>query len=241
MQVALLIVGIGLVVFGGLVLLRFPDRPGGTLSFRGARVDSVGAGLPLVVLGVVLLVFAATQAADDGGDAAGDDTQTVADDGGAEPPPTSAGDDDGDGDVTSSTEAPDEPAAPADDERDVPDCVEDHLATAPDVPLYAAHILFVGGNVEVSALTSAVVVKDGADAVGVVRLQFEPDGAFDDPGLTMYDVVDAECQPVEWVRHDVERGAVISAPLDGRSYEVRVDWSTEDPAYTALVTLQRAA
>src|SRR5206468_4767386 len=49
-----LLVGIGLalVAFGALILLRFPDRPGGRLRLAGMEVSSVGAGLPLVALGV---------------------------------------------------------------------------------------------------------------------------------------------------------------------------------------------
>lgn len=55
-----LLVGIGLVVVGVVVLIRFPDRPGGLVRFRGLEVGSKGAGLPLVVVGVVLAVVAAT-------------------------------------------------------------------------------------------------------------------------------------------------------------------------------------
>jgi hypothetical protein len=59
--IVLLIVGVVLVVFGGLVLLRFPDRPGGRISWQGVEVSSVGAGLPLVVVGVVAVAFAASR------------------------------------------------------------------------------------------------------------------------------------------------------------------------------------
>jgi hypothetical protein len=45
-------------VFGAIVLLFFPDRPGGTFSFVGFNVDSKGAGFPLIALGL-LVVFAA--------------------------------------------------------------------------------------------------------------------------------------------------------------------------------------
>jgi hypothetical protein len=48
----LVILGIGLVIFGGIVLLLLPDRPGGELSFRGATLKSPTAGLPLIVVGV---------------------------------------------------------------------------------------------------------------------------------------------------------------------------------------------
>jgi hypothetical protein len=55
----LLVLGVVLVVFGGLVLLLFPDRPGGKLGWQGFEVSSVGAGLPVIVIGVVAVGFAA--------------------------------------------------------------------------------------------------------------------------------------------------------------------------------------
>ncbi len=53
----LLIVGLGLVVFGAFVLIWMPTRPGGTIGTRWFEVSSVGAGLPLIVLGVAAIVF----------------------------------------------------------------------------------------------------------------------------------------------------------------------------------------
>lgn len=55
----LLVLGVVLVVFGGLVLLLFPDRPGGKVGWQGFEVSSVGAGLPVIVVGVVAVGFAA--------------------------------------------------------------------------------------------------------------------------------------------------------------------------------------
>lgn len=37
------------------MLLRFPDRPGGRIVWRGMEVSSAGAGLPLIVLGVAVV------------------------------------------------------------------------------------------------------------------------------------------------------------------------------------------
>jgi len=54
-----------LIVFGGFVLLRFSDRPGGEFEFHGMKIHSVGAGLPLIVLGVVAVVLAVFQGAPD--------------------------------------------------------------------------------------------------------------------------------------------------------------------------------
>ena len=45
-MLALLVLGLALVAFGALVLLRFPDRPGGEVRLMGLRVSSIGAGLP---------------------------------------------------------------------------------------------------------------------------------------------------------------------------------------------------
>jgi hypothetical protein len=56
---ALLAVGIALVVFGSIVLLRFPERPGGRIAWQGFEVSSVGAGLPLIAVGVAAVALAA--------------------------------------------------------------------------------------------------------------------------------------------------------------------------------------
>lgn len=56
--------GIGLVVFGALVLIRFPDRPGGRIAWRGLELSSTGAGLPLIVLGLIAATMAASGLAD---------------------------------------------------------------------------------------------------------------------------------------------------------------------------------
>lgn len=47
-------------LFGALVLLRFPDRPGGRIAWHGFEVSSVGAGLPLVVVGIAAISLGAT-------------------------------------------------------------------------------------------------------------------------------------------------------------------------------------
>jgi hypothetical protein len=57
-MMVLVIVGIALVGLGFLVLLKFPDRPGGKVAWHGFEVNSVGAGLPIIVLGVVAIAIA---------------------------------------------------------------------------------------------------------------------------------------------------------------------------------------
>ena len=54
----LLVVGLALIVFGAFVLIRMPLRPGGTIKTKWFEVSSVGAGLPLIVLGVAAIVVA---------------------------------------------------------------------------------------------------------------------------------------------------------------------------------------
>jgi hypothetical protein len=54
----LLVLGGALVVFGAVVLLRYSDRPGGTLKWQGVEVSSSGAGLPLIALGIGCVVLA---------------------------------------------------------------------------------------------------------------------------------------------------------------------------------------
>lgn len=59
MGYVLIAVGIALIVFGGVVLLRYSDRPGATVKWLGTmEMSSAGAGLPLIGLGVVCLVLA---------------------------------------------------------------------------------------------------------------------------------------------------------------------------------------
>jgi hypothetical protein len=70
----LLVVGVAVVIFGALVLLRFPDRPGGKIAWHGAEVSSIGAGLPLIVVGIAAIAIAgggAIGGGSDGGDGAG--------------------------------------------------------------------------------------------------------------------------------------------------------------------------
>jgi hypothetical protein len=64
----LLFVGVGVVVLGGLVLLLFPDRPGGKIAWQGVEVSSLGAGLPLIVVGIVAIALASGGAAGGDGD-----------------------------------------------------------------------------------------------------------------------------------------------------------------------------
>jgi hypothetical protein len=59
MLITLLAIGVTLIAFGAVVLLRYSDRPGGTIKWLGAEITSKGAGLPLIALGVGCIGFAA--------------------------------------------------------------------------------------------------------------------------------------------------------------------------------------
>src|SRR5262245_51749619 len=63
---SLLVVGIAVAVFGGLVLLKFPERPGGRIAWHGFEVSSVGAGMPLIVVGVAAVAIAAVRSGSTG-------------------------------------------------------------------------------------------------------------------------------------------------------------------------------
>lgn len=64
----LLVIGVGVVALGAFVLLLFPDRPGGKIAWQGAEVSSIGAGLPLIVVGIAAIAISGSGAiGDDGG------------------------------------------------------------------------------------------------------------------------------------------------------------------------------
>jgi hypothetical protein len=62
--IVLLVLGVGLVLFGAFVLLRYPSSTGGTVSIVGIQVSSAGAGLPLIVLGVAAVLLSNTGVAE---------------------------------------------------------------------------------------------------------------------------------------------------------------------------------
>jgi hypothetical protein len=60
MMMTLAVMGAALIIFGAIVLVKFSDRPGGSIKALGAEVSSAGAGLPLIALGVGCIGWAAT-------------------------------------------------------------------------------------------------------------------------------------------------------------------------------------
>lgn len=120
MIAALALLGAALVVFGAVVLLLFPDRPGGKIGFRGLNVSSTGAGLPLIVLGVALVVTAV-----------------------ALPKPISRGDPIT-GDPVTSDAAP--PNVPGPDSTPASDCTTKFFAESPPVPTTRIRPLELGAR-----------------------------------------------------------------------------------------------
>jgi hypothetical protein len=63
----LLGVGLAVVIFGAVILLFIPNRPGGTITLPGkVEVSSKGAGLPLIVVGIATVAYSATPNDDPG-------------------------------------------------------------------------------------------------------------------------------------------------------------------------------
>jgi hypothetical protein len=54
-------VGAGVVILGAVVLILMPNRPGGTISWAGVQVNSAGAGLPLIVVGIAAIAVAVSR------------------------------------------------------------------------------------------------------------------------------------------------------------------------------------
>jgi hypothetical protein len=177
--VLLLGIGLALVAFGALVLLRFPDRPGGRLRFGGMEVSSVGAGLPLVALGVAAVAAGVLHQpatpTDTGGSAGGTGGGS-----GAHPPEPG---------VVSECMAmflAADPAVARERQRQVNEGLEDVDVLGPNEPKQAEF---------------ALVLADG-DPVGVVKMSY--DTATE--RFRFDAMIDRECQPMEWAAPGIPGG-----------------------------------
>jgi hypothetical protein len=164
-------IGLALVAFGALVLLRFPDRPGGRLRLGGMEVSSVGAGLPLVALGVAAVAVGvlhqpATPSDTDGGAGGGGGGS------GAQPPEP--------GFVPECMAAflADDPAVARERQRQLNEGLEDVDVLGPDEPKQ----------------TEFALVLTDSDPVGVVKASY--DTATE--RFRFDAMVDGKCQPMEW-------------------------------------------
>ena len=182
MLVLLAALGIALVAFGALVLLRFPDRPGGNVRLLGLQVSSIGAGLPLIALGALLVVVAVAQQGEDG------QPSTAGDSGGG-----------GRGGGGGGQVAGPPPA-------DAPACIAGFFRTRPTVSADRRRSLPAGAeDVDVVGLEESkreefgLVLTDDGEVVGAAKLTYDVDTK--QFGVDAF--VDAGCEPVRWRASDV--------------------------------------
>ena len=178
MLALLIVLGVALVALGALLLLWFPDRPGGEVRLLGLQVSSIGAGLPLVALGVLVSVVGATSA---GG--AEQSTSTQSSDGG------------GSGGLVSGPPPDDAPA-----------CLAAFFGAKPTVSVRRQRTLPVGAeDVEVLAaeeskqLEFGLVLTSGDRVLGAAKL------SYDDPTrrFRIAGIVEPDCAPARWTASDV--------------------------------------
>jgi hypothetical protein len=212
---ALVVVGIALAAFGSLVLLKFPDRPGGKIAWRGAEVSSAGAGLPLIVLGVATVVLAVVLA---DGDARDDGASTVSTQSTTSLSPPSS-----DGSTSKSTMTP-----------TFAGCFRDYFAPVP-----ADRVGRVEDGAQNLPVISATVPKEQPigllltkleQPIGAAIVRFISSGGF----FRVLSVVDAACRPVEDFmaddssdKHIVRNWNTLRIALAGRFYSVSLGGNEE--------------
>jgi hypothetical protein len=204
-DVVLVAVGVVLVALGAVVLLRFPDRPGGTVKLLGLEVNSVGAGLPLVALGLAAVAAVVVGPL---GDAASTDA-----------------DDDGGGGGSGGVAGPPPAGAPA--------CLATWFDEAPAVTVARRRALpaerddvDVLGADEAKAEEFGLVLTDRGDVVGALKMTFDVDAnQFGIDGA-----VDGDCAPTTW-RADgrpgpdpdlVNTSEMLRLALAGRDYSIEL-------------------
>lgn len=178
-MILLIAVGIAVAVFGALVLLRFPDRPGGKIAWQGLEVSSVGAGLPLIALGVALVAVASFQ----GG-------------GGGREDPASA-------EATGATTTGAAATAAGGG-----GCTNELLADIPaarkaTLGVGANDRKVIGGG-EPLAGPVGLALEDRGAPVGAVRLTYDPEGA----PFYVDEIVDADCNALPDESHESTAGDV---------------------------------
>jgi hypothetical protein len=171
------VVGVALVALGALVLLRFPDRPGGRVRLLGLEVSSIGAGLPVVALGVLAVVTAGVQQGDNGWSSTAESTGGGGGGAAARPAPSN-----------------------------MPACVSDFFDERPVVPndrrrtLPAeAEDVDVLGPAEQKRDEFGLVLADKRTVIGAAKMSYDVDATqyrFD--GL-----VDGRCRRAAWIAPDV--------------------------------------
>jgi len=170
------VVGVALVVLGALVLLRFPDRPGGRVRLMGLEVNSVGAGLPLVALGVLAVVTAGL-GSQDGGDA-------------------TTGESSGGGGGQVAVAAP----------RNTPSCITHLFDSPPKVAPGRRRTLpaevddvRVLGEAEPKNKEFGLVLTEGGKTVGAAKMTYDLDAR----QYRLDQLVDARCRRGQWTAPDI--------------------------------------
>ncbi|HEV2881965.1 MAG TPA: hypothetical protein VGX24_11860 [Pyrinomonadaceae bacterium] len=206
--------GVALVLFGGWLLVKMPERPGGKLALGKVEVSSAGAGLPLVVLGVVCVVLSAS------GDLRGmiglppDKTPT--------PTPTTSP-------TPTATATP--PASPSPASGD---CLQQYVAAIPTdlVASVEERALNVRIIEPAPAAGEAFVIKftEERAPLGAIKLSlYENNGKYI---FKITSVVDAACQPASYrvigagdqrTLHDWD---TIRINFGGIAYEARIGYRT---------------
>lgn len=210
MNTPLLALGLALVGFGAVVLLRFADRPGATLKWMGLELSSKGAGLPLIGLGVVCVVLAVQAGSPAPGPAAPDPSST------AEAPGASQD-------------------AGSQADRGLPEaCLREVAAAVPgrrvrEVEEGSRDVLLIDST-QPQDEPFVVVLTDGGEAVGALRARSYNGDDASARFFKLEAVVDARCADVEEVEN-VSRGGdpralpnwdTVRLRLGGRRYDLRV-------------------
>ncbi len=202
MLIVLAVLGVTLVALGTLILLRFPDRPGGNVKLMGLEVSSVGAGLPLVALGVLVALVAFIQSGEDGSSSTSDESSSSGGGG----------------------------ALVAVLPKDLPACFARFFAADPAVSRNRRRSLasevqdvdVLGAN-EAKADEFVLVFTDRQEVVGAAKLRYDVDAK-----QTSIDaVVDASCKPVSWISEGtpgpspdvVDQYTTLRLELGTRTYE----------------------
>lgn len=175
--------GIALVALGALVLLRYPDRPGGNVRLLGLEVSSVGAGLPLVALGV--LAMAITVVREDDQSPARDEAPVERGETAARPGLAQDGSE----------------RIPLADEAETPACIAKFFARSPAVPADRQRFLprrnewiVVLKDDEPKSVEFGLVLRSRGRAVGAAKMRFDVDGQ----EFLVDGLVDAGCRPAQW-------------------------------------------
>jgi hypothetical protein len=198
----LLALGGALVVFGAVVLLRYSDRPGATLKWQGVELTSSGAGLPLIVLGIACIGFAVLRRP---GAPAGAPTGAPT---GVPPSPVSP---------AALTGAPSVPAG------DSSECAAFRALPADRVDTVEAGMrdIEVIGPRERMEPSFGVVLTDGGQPVGAVRLRRFKGTSYVTDLYKIEAVVDAACRPVRELRN-ASRGGDPRALLNWDTVRLRL-------------------